>query len=61
MSYLLFARLRDISCPWFVVSLTTFSEAEARKLVQKLDKENWEYTYAHASEKKILDPPKEVH
>lgn len=59
MSYLLFARLRGVGAPWFVVSLVTFPEKLAADLVQKLNKADWEYSSHEVGGERLVTATKE--
>lgn len=60
MSYLIFARLRDVNCPWFVTTLHTFPEPTAKKIVIALNGPNWEYSYGAVDSKNLIEPYGEV-
>lgn len=57
MGYLIFARLKGVNSPWFVVAFHTFTKATAERVVGKLDNANWEYTAAEPETTIKYGPP----
>jgi hypothetical protein len=57
MGHLIFARLKGVNCPWYCVTLHTFTKATADRVVAKLDNTNWEYTAAEPETKISYGPP----